>query len=307
MSISLFLEQVLNGLQFGVMLFLMSAGLTLVFGVMGLINLAHGSLYMIGAFAAAAIASWTGSFWLGLVASLMAAAIAGVIVEIIIIRRLYKRDHLDQVLATFALILLFSEAMRWIFGAFPLFLDVPEILSGTLSLPLGIEYSKYRMMIIVVGILIAVGLFSLISKTRLGVRIRAGESDREMIAALGVDISKLYTLVFALGAALAGLAGAMVGAIQSVEVGMGEPVLILAFVVIVIGGIGSIKGALVGAILVGLTDTLGRFLLPSFFKIFLNPSSATDIGSALSSMMIYILMAAVLIWKPSGLFGNNAK
>ena len=307
MSISLFLEQVLNGLQFGVMLFLMSAGLTLVFGVMGLINLAHGSLYMIGAFAAAAIASWTGSFWLGLVASLMAAAIAGVIVEIVIIRRLYKRDHLDQVLATFALILLFSEAMRWIFGAFPLFLDVPEILSGTLGLPLGIEYSKYRMMIIVVGILIAVGLFSLISKTRLGVRIRAGESDREMIAALGVDISKLYTLVFALGAALAGLAGAMVGAIQSVEVGMGEPVLILAFVVIVIGGIGSIKGALVGAILVGLTDTLGRFLLPSFFKIFLNPSSATDIGSALSSMMIYILMAAVLIWKPSGLFGNNSK
>ena len=307
MSISLFLEQVLNGLQFGVMLFLMSAGLTLVFGVMGLINLAHGSLYMIGAFAAAAIASWTGSFWLGLVASLMAAAIAGVIVEIVIIRRLYKRDHLDQVLATFALILLFSEAMRWIFGAFPLFLDVPEILSGTLSLPLGIEYSKYRMMIIVVGILIAVGLFSLISKTRLGVRIRAGESDREMIAALGVDISKLYTLVFALGAALAGLAGAMVGAIQSVEVGMGEPVLILAFVVIVIGGIGSIEGALVGAILVGLTDTLGRFLLPSFFKIFLNPSSATDIGSALSSMMIYILMAAVLIWKPSGLFGNNSK
>ena len=307
MSISLFLEQVLNGLQFGVMLFLMSAGLTLVFGVMGLINLAHGSLYMIGAFAAAAIASWTRSFWLGLVASLMAAAIAGVIVEIVIIRRLYKRDHLDQVLATFALILLFSEAMRWIFGAFPLFLDVPEILSGTLSLPLGIEYSKYRMMIIVVGILIAVGLFSLISKTRLGVRIRAGESDREMIAALGVDISKLYTLVFALGAALAGLAGAMVGAIQSVEVGMGEPVLILAFVVIVIGGIGSIKGALVGAILVGLTDTLGRFLLPSFFKIFLNPSSATDIGSALSSMMIYILMAAVLIWKPSGLFGNNSK
>ena len=307
MSISLFLEQVLNGLQFGVMLFLMSAGLTLVFGVMGLINLAHGSLYMIGAFAAAAIASWTGSFWLGLVASLMAAAIAGVIVEIVIIRRLYKRDHLDQVLATFALILLFSEAMRWIFGAFPLFLDVPEILSGTLILPLGIEYSKYRMMIIVVGILIAVGLFALISKTRLGVRIRAGESDREMIAALGVDISKLYTLVFALGAALAGLAGAMVGAIQSVEVGMGEPVLILAFVVIVIGGIGSIKGALVGAILVGLTDTLGRFLLPSFFKIFLNPSSATDIGSALSSMMIYILMAAVLIWKPSGLFGNNSK
>lgn len=306
MSISLIIEQVLNGLQFGVMLFLMSAGLTLVFGVMGLINLAHGSLYMIGAFAAAAVATWTGSFWLGLVASLMAAAIAGAIVEMVVIRRLYNRDHLDQVLATFALILLFSEATRWMFGAFPLFLDVPEILSGTLTLPLGIVYSKYRLAIIFVGILIAIGLFFLISKTRLGVRIRAGESDREMIAALGVDISKLYTMVFALGAALAGLAGALVGTIQSVEVGMGEPVLILAFVVIVIGGIGSIKGALVGAVLVGLTDTLGRFLLPAFFKAFLDPATATDIGSAIASMLIYILMAAVLIFRPSGLFGNAA-
>lgn len=306
MNISLIIEQVLNGLQFGIMLFLMSAGLTLVFGVMGLINLAHGSLYMIGAFAAAAVASWTGSFWLGLAASLMAAAIAGVLIEIVVIRRLYNRDHLDQVLATFALILLLSEATRWTFGAFPLFLDVPEILSGTVTLPLGIVYSKYRLSIIFVGILIALGLYLLISKTRLGVRIRAGESDREMIAALGVDISKLYTMVFALGAALAGLAGALVGTIQSVEVGMGEPVLILAFVVIVIGGIGSIKGALIGAILVGLTDTLGRFLLPTFFKIFLDPSSATDIGSAIASMLIYIVMAAVLIFRPSGLFGNTA-
>ena len=306
MSASLIIEQVLNGLQFGVMLFLMSSGLTLVFGVMGLINLAHGSLYMIGAFAAAAVAAWTGSFWLGLVASLMAAAIAGAIVEIVVIRRLYNRDHLDQVLATFALILLFSEATRWVFGAFPLYLDVPEILSGTLTLPLGIVYSKYRLAIIFIGILIAIGLFFLISKTRLGVRIRAGESDREMIAALGVDISKLYTMVFALGAALAGLAGALVGTIQSVEVGMGEPVLILAFVVIVIGGIGSIKGALVGAVLVGLTDTLGRSLLPAFFKAFLDPSIATDVGSTIASMLIYILMAAVLIFRPSGLFGNAA-
>ena len=306
MSASLIIEQVLNGLQFGVMLFLMSAGLTLVFGVMGLINLAHGSLYMIGAFAAAAVASYTGSFWLGLMASFMAAAIAGAIVEMAIIRRLYNRDHLDQVLATFALILLFSEATRWAFGAFPLFLDVPNILSGTVTLPFDIVYSKYRLAIILVGILIAIGLFFLISKTRLGVRIRAGESDREMIAALGVDISKLYTMVFALGAALAGLAGALVGTIQSVEVGMGEPILILAFVVIVIGGIGSIKGALIGAILVGLTDTLGRFLLPAFFKTFLDPSSATDVGSAIASMLIYILMAAVLIFRPSGLYGKPA-
>ncbi len=306
MSASLFIEQILNGLQFGVMLFLMSAGLTLVFGVMGLINLAHGSLYMIGAFAAAAVAGWTGSYWLGLMASLAAAAMVGALVEVTVIRRLYRRDHLDQVLATFALILLFSEGTRWLFGPFPLYLDVPDALSGTVSLPFGIAYSKYRLAIIAAGLLIAVGLFLLIAKTRLGVRIRAGESDREMIAALGVDISKLYTIVFALGAALAGLAGAMVGTIQSVEVGMGEPVLILAFVVTVIGGIGSIKGAFLGALLVGVTDTLGRFLLPVILKSVFEPSLATSVGSALASMLIYLLMAVVLIWRPSGLAGKAA-
>ncbi|MGL1922410.1 MAG: branched-chain amino acid ABC transporter permease [Hyphomicrobiales bacterium] len=304
MSFNLIIEQLLNGLQFGFMLFLMSAGLTLVFGVMGLINLAHGSLYMIGAFAAAAIAAWTGSFWLGLAASLMGAAIVGVIVEMVVIRRLYNRDHLDQVLATFALILLFSEGTRWIFGAFPLYLDVPDILSGSVTLPLGIIYSKYRLAIIVLGILVAIGLYLLIAKTRLGVRIRAGENDREMIAALGIDIRKLFTLVFALGAGLAGLAGALIGTIQSVEVGMGEPVLILAFVVIVIGGIGSIKGALIGSLLVGLLDTMGRFMLPVIFGQFFDASTATSVGSALASMLIYIFMAGVLLFKPSGLFGK---
>ncbi len=306
MSFALLAEQILNGLQFGVMLFLMSAGLTLVFGVMGLINLAHGSLYMVGGFACAAVAAATGSFLLGIGAALAASALAGVIVEMTVIRRLYARDHLDQVLATFALILIFSEGTRWLFGSFPLFLDVPELLSGPVTLPGGIEYPAYRLMIIVVGLLVAAALFWLIARTRLGIRIRAGESDREMIAALGVDISKLYTIVFALGAALAGLAGAMVGAIQSVQIGMGEPVLILAFVVIVIGGIGSIKGALIGALLVGLTDTLGRFLLPVAFGAFMDASSATTIGSALASMLIYILMAGVLIFKPSGLFGESA-
>ncbi len=303
MSPVLFIEQVLNGLQFGVMLFLMSAGLTLIFGVMGLINLAHGSLYMIGAFAAAAVAGATGSFLLGLVGALTAAAAAGAIVEMTVIRRLYARDHLDQVLATFALILIFSEGTRWLFGSFPLFLDVPDWLSGPVTLPLGIQYPLYRLAIIVVGLAVAAGLFALIAKTRIGIRIRAGEADREMIGALGVDISKLYTLIFALGAALAGLAGAMVGAIQSVQVGMGEPVLILAFVVIVIGGIGSIRGAFVGALLVGLTDTLGRFLLPIAFGAFMDPSAATSVGSALASMAIYILMAAVLVVRPTGLFG----
>src|SRR6056297_2419570 len=288
------------------MLFLMAAGLTLVFGVMGLINLAHGSLYMVGAFAAAAEAGWSGSFLLALVAALAASAAAGAIVELTVIRRLYDRDHLDQVLATFALILIFSEGTRWLFGSFPLFLDIPDWLSGPVTLPGGIEYPLYRLAIIAVGLSIAAGLFWLISRTRLGIRIRAGESDREMIAALGVDITRLYTIVFALGAALAGFAGALVGTLQSVQVGMGEPVLILAFVVIVIGGIGSIKGALVGALLVGLTDTLGKFLLPQFFGVFMDPSQAAGIGSALASMLIYILMAAVLVARPQGLYGARA-
>lgn len=303
MSTILIIEQILNGLQSGVMLFLMAAGLTLIFGVMGLINLAHGSLYMVGAFACAGVAAATGSFWLGLVASLGAAAAAGAIVEITVIRRLYARDHLDQVLATFALILIFSEGTRYFFGSFPLYLDPPDILQGAVMLPGGIQYPAFRLAIIAAGLIVAVGLFLLISRTRLGVRIRAGESDREMIAALGVDIDRLYTIVFALGAALAGFAGAMVGAIQSVQVGMGEPVLILAFVVIVIGGVGSIKGALIGALLVGLTDTLGRAMLPTFFGAFMDPSEAASIGSALASMLIYILMALVLVFRPSGLFG----
>jgi branched-chain amino acid transport system permease protein len=302
----LLLEQVLNGLQLGMTLFLMASGLTLVFGVMGLINLAHGSLYMVGAFACAAVAAATGSFWLGLAASLVAAAAAGAIVEVAVIRRLYRRDHLDQVLATFALILVFSEGTRWLFGSFPLYLTVPPLLSGPVTLPGGIEYPKFRLAIILAGLAVAGGLFWLIARTRLGIRIRAGESDREMIAALGVDITRLYTVVFALGAALAGFAGALVGTLQSVQVGMGEPVLILAFVVIVIGGIGSIKGALVGALLVGLTDTLGKFLLPRMFGTFMEASQATAVGSALAAMMIYILMAMVLLFRPQGLYGVRA-
>jgi branched-chain amino acid transport system permease protein len=306
MSSVLLAEQVLNGLQLGVMLFLMAAGLTLIFGVMGLINLAHGSLYMVGAFAAAGVAGATGSFLLALIAALAAAALAGAIIEMVVIRRLYAADHLDQVLATFALILIFSEGTRWLFGSFPLFLDTPDALSGPVTLPGGIEYPKYRLALIAVGLAVGIGLWLLIEKTRIGIQIRAGKDDREMIAALGVDIHRLYTLVFALGAALAGLAGALVGAIQSVQVGMGEPVLILAFVVIVIGGIGSIKGAFVGAVLVGLTDTLGGIFLPELFKLFMDPSAATSVGSSLASMAIYILMSLVLIWRPTGLFGARA-
>ena len=304
MTTLLLIEQVLNGVQSGIMLFLMAAGLTLIFGVMGLINLAHGSLYMIGAFAAAAVAAATGSFLLALAASLVVAALAGAVIEVTVIRRLYDRDHLDQVLATFALILILSEGTRWLFGSFPLYLDVPRALAGPVTLPGGIAYPAYRLLIIGVGLAIAAALFLLIARTRIGIQIRAGAADREMIAALGVDISRLYTLIFALGAALAGCAGALVGAIQSVQVGMGEPVLILAFVVIVIGGIGSIKGALIGALLVGLTDTLGGVLLPLAFATVMEASSATAVGSALASMSIYILMAVVLIFRPTGLYGN---
>ena len=306
MSALLIIEQILNGLQFGVMLFLMAAGLTLIFGVMGLINLAHGSLYMVGAFAAAGVAGATGSFLLALAAAMAAAALAGALVELVVIRRLYRAAHLDQVLATFALILIFSEGTRWVFGSFPLFLDVPAFLSGPISLPGGIQYPLYRITLIGVGVVVALGLWWLSARTRIGMQIRAGENDREMIAALGVDISKLYTIVFALGAALAGLAGALVGAIQSVQVGMGEPVLILAFVVIVIGGIGSIKGAFIAALLVGLTDTLGGIFLPELFKLFMESGAATQTGSALASMSVYILMSIVLVWRPTGLFGARA-
>jgi branched-chain amino acid transport system permease protein len=303
MSTILIVEQVLNGLQFGVMLFLMAAGLTLIFGVMGLINLAHGSLYMVGGFVAAVVAGVTGSFVLALIAAMAAAAMAGALIEMTVIRRLYHTDHLDQVLATFALILIFSEGTRWVFGSFPLYLSRPEALAGSVTLPFGIEYPLYRLALIGAVLAVAVGLWLLIARTRIGIQIRAGENDREMIAALGVDIRTLYTFVFALGAALAGLAGALVGAIQSVQVGMGEPVLILAFVVIVIGGIGSIKGAFVGALIVGLTDTLGGIFLPELFKLVMEPAAATQVGASLSSMAIYLLMAAVLIWKPTGLYG----
>jgi branched-chain amino acid transport system permease protein len=288
MTTAFLVEQALNGVQFGVMLFLMAAGLTLVFGVMGLINLAHGSLYMTGAFTCAVVAGQTGSFWLGVAAGVLAAAATGALVEVGVMRRLYERDHLDQVLATFALILIFSEGARWLSGGRPLWLDMPDALSGTVTLPGGAPYPVYRLAIIGAGLAVGLGLWLLIRRTRLGVRIRAGQADREMIDALGVDIAKLYTAVFALGAGLAGLAGAMVGALQSVEVGMGEPVLILAFVTIVIGGIGSIRGAFVGALLVGVVDTAGRVFLPAAF--------------ALAYLLIYLVMAVVLALRPQGLF-----
>ena len=293
-------------MQYSMMLFLMAAGLTLVFGVMGVINLAHGSLYMVGAFACAAGVQMGVGFFVSLLLAVGVAALTGAVIEIVVVRQLYQRDHLDQVLATFALILMANELMRWWFGSFPLSLDVPVLLQGTVALPFSVTYSVFRLFIIAMSGAVAAALFVLIARTRLGVRIRAGQSDREMVAALGVNIRRLYTMVFAIGAGLAGLAGALIGSLQSVQVGMGEPVLIIAFVVIIIGGIGSIFGSLVAALLVGTLDVMGKFLLPILFAGFMPVGQAASMGSALASVAIYVLMAAVLLFKPQGLFGKPA-
>jgi len=301
MNFLLFCEQFLNGLQFGVMLFLMASGLTLVFGIMDLINLAHGSLFMVGAYLCATVFQKTGSFLLGVLVALPGAALVGIVVEAVALRKLYTRDHLDQVLATFGLILFFNELTKIVWGPRALFLDVPEALSGTIEIIPGAPYPAFRLAIIAVGIIVAIFLYLMITRTRLGMLIRASATNREIIGALGVNVKLLYTLVFGLGALLAGLAGAMAGPLLAVEVGMGEDILILTFVVIVIGGIGSIRGALVGAILVGLIDTLGRAFLPSLFKLFIDPATADGVGASLASMAIYILMTIILAWRPRGL------
>ncbi len=303
----LFIEQLLNGIQLGIFLFLVSAGLTLIFGILGVINLAHGSLFMVGAFFAASVAAATGSFFLGLAAGVLAAGIAGLLMEVLIIRHLYRRDHLDQVLATFGLILFANELVSMIWGRTPIFYSAPGFLNSSLEILPGIIYPAYRLFIIGVGIAIAIALYFVISRTRLGMLVRAGSTHRDIVGALGVNISLLFLLVFGLGAMLAGLAGAMAGPLISVQTGMGESQLILSFVVIVIGGIGSLRGAFIGALLVGIVDTLGRAFIPDLLKLFLAPSAADGIGGGLSSMAIYLLMAAVLIIRPSGLFPVAAR
>ena len=298
----IFLVQALNGLQLGVMLFLMAAGLTLVFGIMNLVNLAHGSLYMVGAYFAAVFQQWTGSFVLAVLLALPATALVGIAVEAVVLRTLYSRDHLDQVLATFGLILFFNEMVRILGGKAARYMALPAGLGGFVELLPGVRYPAYRLAIVAVGLGVAAFLYGLITRTRLGMLIRAGASNRTMVGALGVNVRLLYTLVFGLGAALAGLAGLMAGPIVSIESGMGEPVLILTFVVIVIGGIGSIRGALVAALLVGLVDTIGRAFLPPLLGTVLPPQAANQAGPALASMLIYVLMAAVLAVRPEGLF-----
>jgi branched-chain amino acid transport system permease protein len=299
---SLVLEQTLNGIQFGLMLFLLSAGLTLIFGIMDMINLAHGSLYMIGAYLTATLTRTTGNFFVGAGLAILATAIIGMLLEVAVLRHLYKRDHLSQVLATFALILISNEVVRMIWGSQPIELSSPSLFSGPISIMPGLRYSAYRLFLIVVGLIVAVLLFLLVNRTKIGMWVRAGASNREMAAVMGVRINLLFTLIFGVGTALCALAGALLGPLLAVQIGMGESILILAFVVIVIGGIGSIKGAFIGSLLVGIVDTAGRALLPLLLRSIVSREIASNLGPALASMLIYLLMALILFWKPQGLF-----
>ena len=302
MTATLLFTQLLNGLQLGVLLFLLASGLTLVFGIMNFVNLTHGSLYMMGAyFAAAAFNAFGGSFLAAALAAVPGTLLLGLLMERLALSALYGRDHLDQVLATFGLILFFNEVVRFIWGPASVYINVPSWLTGPVNL-FGLSYPSYRLAIIAVGLVVGAGLYLLIHRTRIGMLIRAGASNADMVSALGVNIKGLNSLVFALGAGLAGLAGLMAGPIVSVQSGMGEPILILTLVVIVTGGIGSIRGAFYGALIVGIVDTVGRAFLPALLREFLERSMAQAAGPAIASMLIYLLMAAVLAFKPAGLF-----
>ncbi len=301
MSGLLIFEQALNGFQLGFMLFLLAAGLTLVFGVMDMINLAHGSLYMVGAFLAAWLTRVSGSFLVGALGAVLLTALFGMLLETSLLRTLYARDHLSQVLATFALILILNDGVKMVFGN-DLPLSIPQALDGPVQILPGLVYSSWRLLIIGVGLVIALLLYLLVQKTRIGALVRAGASNREMSSAMGVNVGRLFTLVFGLGAALCAVAGSLLGPLLAVQVGMGENILILAFVVVVIGGIGSIRGALIGALLVGTVDTLGRTLLQQLLRDALPPQWASAAGPALASISVYILMVVMLVFRPQGLF-----
>ena len=300
------LLQMLNGVQLGLLMFLLAAGLTLTFGIMDLVNLAHGSLYMMGAYLAWTFIGWTDSFVLGVLLALPATFVLGIVVEAVVVRRLYARDHLDQVLATFGLILFFNELVRAVWGPAGKSIAVPPFLSHTIEILPGVPYPAYRFALIAVGTLVAILLAWLVARTRMGMLIRAGASNRRMIAALGVNIELLFGLVFGLGAVFAGLAGMMAAPIGSVKIGMGDDILILAFVIIVIGGIGSIKGAFIAAMMVGQIDIFGRSYLPDLLKTFLSPATASSAAPAISQMLVYLVMAGVLVWRPTGLFGQRS-
>jgi branched-chain amino acid transport system permease protein len=303
----LLVEQCLNGLQYGLLLFLVAAGLTLVFGIMDFVNLAHGSFYMLGAFFAATFVAFTGSFVLGIFLALVATLAAGMAVELIAIRKLYGRNHLDHVLGTFGLTLFFNDLVRLVWGPAGMNLPLPRFLMTSVELLPGLYYPTYRVAIIVVALTVALLLYIVVMRTRVGMLIRAGASNREMVSALGINIKLLYTLIFGMGAALAGLAGLIQAPILTAQVGMGDNILIVTLVVIIIGGIGSIRGAFIGAMFVGLIDTLGRAFLPMLFQRIVTPAAASMISPALSSMLIYLLMAVVLVLRPQGLFRADGK
>ena len=302
MSTTLFLVQILNGLQLGVLLFLIAAGLTLVFGVMDFINLAHGVQYMLGAYLAVAFYGLVGNFFFALVLALAASLLLGLLLEFLVFRHLYDRDHLDQVIATFGIILFLNHAVRVVWGAAPLTLPVPELFTGSIVLMSGLLYPVWRLVIIASGLAIAAGLNVLVTYTRIGMLVRAGATNARMVSALGVNIERLFMIVFGFGTMLAGFAGIMIAPIISVEPGMGDNILILAFVVIVIGGIGSIRGAFIAALLIGLVDTLGRSFSVDILRLMMGPSPARMAGPAIASMLIYVLMAVVLYVRPAGLF-----
>lgn len=294
-------EQLLNGLQYSALLFLLSAGLTLVFGIMNVINLTHGSFYMVGAFCAAAAVAKTGSFLAAVLAALVGAGLYGLVVELLVIRHLYRRDHLDQVLATLGLALFTDELVSVLFGRSPPFMSIPAALAGSVHVLPGLPYPVMRLAFIAAGALVAVGLWWLISRTRVGMLVRAGADDGEMVDALGVNVQRLFTLIFSLGALLCGFAGVMAAPLLAVQIGMGERILITTFVVIVVGGVGSVRGALVGSLLIGMTDALGRAFIPTLTSMILPPQLSDPLSASLVSASIYILMAIVLLFKPRGL------
>lgn len=302
MTLTLLLEQIFNGLQSGVMLFLIAAGLTLILGVMNFVFLAHGAQVMIGAYAAASLTSITGNFYFGALAAIPITFLSGYVLEYLLIRHLYQRDHMDQVLATFGLILFFNELIRIGFGPAALFSNLPPSLSGFVYILPDTPYPVYRLVVIGVGLVCAVGIHYLVNRTKVGAMVRAGANNEAMAAALGVNIGLLRRFIFAAGACFAGIAGIMLGPLTAVEPGMGEPLLILSLVVIIIGGLGSVRGAFIAAVIVGVVDTLGRVVLPLILRSFMEQSAADGAGPALASMMVYLLMTIVLVVKPTGLF-----
>lgn len=301
-DLSLFIIQALNGVQLGLLLFLVASGLTLVFGILDFVNLAHAALYMIGAFICATLTFALGNFIFAVIVALPITALVGWAVERFIARPLYLRDHLDHVLATFGLILVLETLVHLIWGPEGIAVPLPAWLDGQVALSETLILPIYRLVIVAAGLVAAAGLYWMVTRTRLGMLIRAGASNRVMVGALGINIELLFAFVFALGAALAGLAGMLIAPITEANVGMGNNIIITAFVVIIVGGIGSMKGAFVAALLIGLIDTLGRSYLDDLFTLVMSPAAAENSAPAISAMLIYIIMAVVLALRPQGLF-----